>query len=233
MTGSKAGTAGTNRPEQPRNDRLGKMANSVFGTSHVPICFDGEETPAAQPEHVFRRGAPKHAQREEVRAGTEQLPPLEGECCSDPLTPQHSSPDSFSRKLSIADGGSHGSHPHADRPNWRPAETIGDYMSNCREGLEDFSERRAAKLLGMTRVQLYRAKLMAELPDDLFELLLKERLSSKATAQVALALRRGENTKAEACVCPNCGHVLSVRGLVSKRVCAIVNAWLADRGNAQ
>jgi hypothetical protein len=61
----------------------------------------------------------------------------------------------------LADGGSHGSHPHA-RPNWRPAETIDEYMSNCREGLEDFSDRRAAKLLGMTRIQLYRAKLMAE-----------------------------------------------------------------------
>jgi hypothetical protein len=99
MTGSKAGT---NPPEQPQKGRLGKMANSVFGTSHVPTCSESAETPAAQPEHMFRRGVPKHAQREEVRAGTEQLPPLEGECCSDPLTPQPSSHDSLSRKLPIA-----------------------------------------------------------------------------------------------------------------------------------
>jgi hypothetical protein len=132
-------------------------------------------------------------------------------------------------KGSISDGGSHGGNPHADRPNWRPAETIDEYMSNCREGLEDYSDRRAAKLVGMTRIQLYRAKLVAKLPNELFELLLKERLSTRAMAQVALALRRGENTKAEACVCPNCGHVLSIRGLVSKRVVSIVNAWLSGQ----
>jgi hypothetical protein len=75
---------------------------------------------------------------------------------------------------------------------------------------------------------------MAELPDDLFELLLKEgregrHIGTKGMAQVALALRRGENTTAEACVCPNCGHVLGVRGLVSKRVVSIVNTWLTER----
>jgi hypothetical protein len=45
------------------------------------------------------------------------------------------------------DDGSRGSHPHSDRPNWRPAETYDEYVSNCQEGLEEWSERRAAKLL--------------------------------------------------------------------------------------
>jgi hypothetical protein len=87
-TGNDGFQAGTNPPEQPPIWRLGKMANSVFGTARVPVCSDSEETPAAQSEHVFRRAVPEHAQREEVRAGTEQRPPLEGACCSDPLTPR-------------------------------------------------------------------------------------------------------------------------------------------------
>ena len=59
----------------------------------------------------------------------------------------------------------------------RPAETIGEYVSNCQ------TDHRFAKLMGMTRVQLYRAKLMAELPVDLFEYLMNHddfKPSSKA-----------------------------------------------------
>jgi integrase len=41
--------------------------------------------------------------------------------------------------------GSPGSHPHSDRPNWQPATTIDDYLRNCREGLEEYPDRRAAK----------------------------------------------------------------------------------------
>ena len=39
-----------------------------------------------------------------------------------------------------------GSNPHADRPNWRPPETIGEYVSNCQENLEVYTDRRFAKL---------------------------------------------------------------------------------------
>ena len=35
-------------------------------------------------------------------------------------------------------------------PNWQPAATINDYYRNCREGLEEYSERRAAELLAST-----------------------------------------------------------------------------------
>ena len=83
-----------------------------------------------------------------------------------------------------------GSNPHADRPNWRPAETIDDYLDNCREGLEDYSDGRAAKLLGWTLVQVWRAQLMPEIPEELLERLFKAgRPTSKAFANVALALR--------------------------------------------
>ncbi len=64
-----------------------------------------------------------------------------------------------------------GSHPHADQPNWKPADTAEDYFVNCREGLEEYSERRLAKLFGVSRIELWRWKMMAGLPDDLFDTL--------------------------------------------------------------
>jgi hypothetical protein len=65
------------------------MANSVFETSHVSICFDREEMPAALSKRVFQRGLSKHASRGEVRAETKQPPLLGRGCCFNPLTPQH------------------------------------------------------------------------------------------------------------------------------------------------
>jgi hypothetical protein len=62
-----------------------------------------------------------------------------------------------------------GGHPHSDQPNWRPADTIVDYLANCREGLEEYSDRKAAKLWGISRAELWRWKLIGELPEDLFE----------------------------------------------------------------
>jgi hypothetical protein len=66
------------------------------------------------------------------------------------------------------DTGSPGSHGR----NWSPAETLEDYLRNCEEGLETRSERRVAKLMGVSRAELWRWKMMAELPEDLFEALL-------------------------------------------------------------
>jgi len=125
--------------------------------------------------------------------------------------------------------GSPGSHPHADRPNWRPAETFDEYMANCREGLEEYSERRAAKLMGVSRTALWRTRLMAEIPEELADRLLAAGLSTKAMAQVALAVKRGGNGVAEVECCPNCGHMLRGRALVSDKAREIVNAWLAEQ----
>jgi hypothetical protein len=90
----------------------------------------------------------------------------------------------MSRELLVGPLGSHGR-------NWAPAETIADYLGNCREGLETWSERRAAELLGCKRIELYRWKRMAELPEDLFEALLtsgSKPPSSRELANIARAL---------------------------------------------
>jgi hypothetical protein len=125
-----------------------------------------------------------------------------------------------------------GSHTHSDRPNWRPAETVDEYVINCREGLENYSERRMATLLGMSRVHLWRAARMAELPDDLFERLLAAGVrSTKALAAVAHMLAKANNV-AEVERCPHCGEVLRVRKHINVKAIEVVRQWLADRGAA-
>jgi hypothetical protein len=90
-----------------------------------------------------------------------------------------------------------GSHPHSDRPNWSPAATIEEYLDYCAEGLETYSDRRAAKLLGVPRSHVQRMRLAAGVPEDLFERLLSARragglvLSLKTLAAVGKALDRG------------------------------------------
>ena len=124
-----------------------------------------------------------------------------------------------------------GSHPHSDRPNWRLAENIDDYLANCREGLETYSDRRAAKLLGLTRAEVQRAKLFAEIPGELFERLLVEKTrpaSPNELAYIARALRGGQFHEVERC--PHCAGVLRVRQRINKRAVAIVNGWLAEGG---
>jgi hypothetical protein len=98
-----------------------------------------------------------------------------------------------------------GNHSHSDRPNWHPAETAEEYFRNCDEGLEQYSDRRMAKLLGMSRTMLWRAKLVAELPRDLFETLVESSPppSAKQLAQIALALRREGNDVTHAECCPS------------------------------
>jgi hypothetical protein len=103
-------------------------------------------------------------------------------------------------------------------------------LRNCREGLEEKSDRRAAKLMGVSRMWVYRAKLMSELPRDLFErLLAMDKVpSTKQFASIALALRRGEKTNyAERC--PHCGELLRVRQDFGAGITAVVNEWLAER----
>jgi hypothetical protein len=115
-------------------------------------------------------------------------------------------------------------------PNWQPATTASDYLRNCREGLEEYSDRRFAALMGWPPIQVYRAKLMAELPKALFERLLAAGvLSTKALANVALAFRRGQND-GEVERCPHCGGKLRVRWRVNKAARDAINSWLDDGG---
>jgi hypothetical protein len=120
--------------------------------------------------------------------------------------------------------GSPGSH----LPNWRPASTAEDYLRNCREGLEKYSERRLAELMGWPRIRIHRAKLMGELPEALFERLLAAGLlSAMALANVAIALK-GDPLSGEIARCPHCGEVLRVRPNLSKKARAVIKAWLDE-----
>jgi hypothetical protein len=118
-----------------------------------------------------------------------------------------------------------GSHPHADRPNWRPAKTAEDYLRNCREGLEEYSERRLASLLGLPRMKIRQCKMMAEIPAELFERLLRSKPSTKALAQIGAVLA-GKAPQEDVERCPCCGHVLRIRGLRTDMV-KITKEWLA------
>lgn len=130
--------------------------------------------------------------------------------------------------MSDNEHGSLGSHP--DRRNWKPAESLDEYVRNCREGLETYSGRRAAKLLGWNRGIVWRAKKIAELPKDLFEALteLDEPPSVKEMAAVSQALSQGERLPAPEC-CPHCGVVLRQREAFSASVRDAVNQWAVGR----
>ncbi len=122
-----------------------------------------------------------------------------------------------------------GSHPHSDRPNWQPAATASDYLRNCQEGIEAYADRRMAKLLGISRARLWRWKLMAEVPEELFERLLAETSHvpcTKELANVARALN-GPGPTHDAERCPHCGEVLRVRGRWRPGTAKIVNEWLS------
>jgi hypothetical protein len=126
-----------------------------------------------------------------------------------------------------------GSNPHSDQPNWKPAETIEDYFRNCDEGLEQYTQSRAAKLMGWSRAKLWRLGMSARVPEDLFERLMKyqresnRQISTKAMAAIVLAMDRGKIGWEVEC-CPNCGHQLRERRSVSKEILQIVNAWIAE-----
>ena len=122
------------------------------------------------------------------------------------------------------ESGSPGSH---DGRNWRPGETIEDYIRNCREGLETWSLRRAAKLLRQSRADLWRARLIASLPEDLFEALIESSSppSPRELANIGRALRGDRMREVERC--PHCGGLLRVRNLCSPKSAVIVNRWLA------
>jgi hypothetical protein len=124
-----------------------------------------------------------------------------------------------------------GASPGGHGRNWAPAETIDNYVRNCRDGLEDFTRRRAAKLLAWSRIEVYRAILMAELPEDLFEALISgDCTSTRELANIALALRRGHST-AEIERCRHCGGRRRVRRGYSAESAAIVDKWLGNRGD--
>jgi hypothetical protein len=106
---------------------------------------------------------------------------------------------------------------------------MAEYEANCRAGLERYSERRAAELLGWSRIRLYRARLMAELPDDLFDRLLADGVSSSRELAAVARGRRGEAGACESERCPHCGVLLRLRGPWRPSTARLVNDWIASR----
>jgi hypothetical protein len=122
------------------------------------------------------------------------------------------------------DDGSPGSHPHSGR-NWQPATTFDEYLQNCREGLEEYSDRRTAKLMGWSRMRLHRVLLTAELPDELFERLLAAGVGQREMALIAAAAK-SDAPAYDVERCPHCSGVLRRRSRISPKARAVIREWL-------
>jgi hypothetical protein len=128
-----------------------------------------------------------------------------------------------------------GSHPHSDQRNWQPAASPDEYLRNCREGIEEFSERRYAKLTGLTRKQIWVGKCYAAIPSDLFEMLLDDRKATgrDLNGRSLLAIGRGfldQDAPDEAERCPHCREVIRLRRAIDPRDRDVVARWLARAG---
>lgn len=124
----------------------------------------------------------------------------------------------------------HGSPGNVLLRNWQPADNIKDYLRNCREGLEDYSDERAVRLLGWSRMKLWRVRKARQLPDELFELLIgQDKIPSwRELAAIAGTLYQGD----PACDterCPHCGEVLRRRRRFSQAAARIVSGWLDQK----
>jgi hypothetical protein len=102
--------------------------------------------------------------------------------------------------------------------NWHPATKPHEYLRNCKEGIETFSERRFAKLMGWSPIHLYRVKLMAELPEAFFDALQAARArGTKIVATLVVAFRLGDLHEADAGRCPHCGGALGVPSCINRK----------------
>jgi len=125
--------------------------------------------------------------------------------------------------------GSPGNHPHADRPNWQPGDAADDYFERVKAGLDPFSQRRAAKALGVSRSSLRRWMSAATIPEDLFErLLATHKTSTKELAAVGDALAAGQLSESIE-RCPHCSGMLRIRASVRPSTLKVVNDWLRER----
>jgi hypothetical protein len=142
--------------------------------------------------------------------------------------------------------GSPGSHPHSDRPNWQPGDDDAADLLNqkIRDAInQGKSERQIAKLLGLTRTEIWRWKLMAAIPKPLLDRLMKAGsgrgrsfslgTSTKALAAIGRALKDGELRRGEVERCPHCGEVIRVRPDISKATAKIVADYLAESEGAR
>jgi hypothetical protein len=77
-------------------------------------------------------------------------------------------------------------------------------------------------------MKVWQARMMAEIPEELFERLLRSNPSTKALAQIGAVLA-GKAPKEDIERCPCCGHILRMRWLRPDLV-KITEEWLAASG---
>jgi hypothetical protein len=123
-----------------------------------------------------------------------------------------------------------GSHPHADRPNWRKAETFEEYIINVPEGLEPFSQRRCASLISVSRKKLWEMDLMGSVPKELWERLVKAGAATTSSAMVNIA----EPSKKAKCferssAVLTADEVPRMRSRMTEKASVIVNAWIDEQ----
>ena len=134
--------------------------------------------------------------------------------------------------MSIADDGSPGSHSHSDRPNWQPGDDDAEELrlQKIADALRDGKgERQIAKLLGVSRAWIWRAKKYSRIPGGLYERLQAARVGRKALLYIARYCDDGELPDAEVEYCPHCGHRLRVRSYKDiSQAFDILDKWIED-----
>src|SRR5258708_36833177 len=98
--------------------------------------------------------------------------------------------------MDMTDTCSSGSHPQSNRPNWQPGDDDADELltQKIADALRDGkSERQIAKLLGISRMMLWRGKVMSAIPDVLADRLMVPRTGGKALLHVAWTLSKPDN----------------------------------------
>lgn len=104
-----------------------------------------------------------------------------------------------------------GEHPHADKRNF----TVDAYLQMCRDGEAKYSLSEVARLMGVTRMHLHRAMIMASVSDEEFDAVLADfRAKGKALSTTAVTdeiKRRQGTARTYRVKCPSCGHVLRER----------------------
>jgi hypothetical protein len=134
--------------------------------------------------------------------------------------------------MSQNDTGSPGSHPHSDRPNWRPGDDDADELltQKIRDALRSgvASEREIARLTGLSRKQIWQFKLWAAIPAGLWDRLVAAQVGKRGAAVIGRIYRGRPVKRPEIECCPNCGQVLRVRNKSVLRAFDIMDAWIAD-----